>query len=183
MALGLIVGLLRTPLRNVATLVGLVVPTVIVALWEPAGVRLVSDVGEIPRGLPPLGLPDFKLFTPELLASAFALAVVIAIQGAGISQSYRNPDGSEADPSRDMFAQGAANALGSLVSGMPTGGSVGQTALNVSEQARGLDLDEEVALFPATGILGDSTGNAVAAANGFLRQHREDGSDTMRWPV
>lgn len=136
LGLGLIVGLGRTPLRSIASLVGLVIPTVLVALWEPAGVRLVSDVSEIPRGLPPLGLPDFGLVTPELLLSAFALAVVVAIQGAGISQSYKNPDGSEADPSRDMLAQGVANAAGSLVSGMPTGGSVGQTALNVSAGAR-----------------------------------------------
>ncbi|WP_370458955.1 SulP family inorganic anion transporter [Aggregicoccus sp. 17bor-14] len=136
LGLALILGLLRTPLGKVSTLVGLVVPTVLVVLWRPAGVQLVSDVSEIPRGLPPLGLPDFRLFTPGLLLSAFALAVVIAIQGAGISQSYGNPDGTRADPSRDMLAQGVANVLGSLVSGMPTGGSVGQTALNVSAGAK-----------------------------------------------
>ncbi len=81
LALALILGLLRTPLRTVASLVGLVVPTILVALWQPEGVQLVSDVSEIPRGLPPLGLPDFTLFKLELLASAFALAVVTAIQG------------------------------------------------------------------------------------------------------
>ncbi len=48
------------------------------------------------------------------------------------------------------------------------------------ERARRLDLDDEVVLFPATGILGESTERAVAAANAFLRQDRADGSDTLR---
>jgi sulfate permease, SulP family len=113
-----------------------VVPTVIAVLWAPEGVKLVSDVSEIPRGLPPLGVPALQLVTVDLVISAFALAVIIAIQGAGISQSYKNPDGTSSDPSRDMFAQGAANVAASLVSGMPTGGSVGQTALAASTGAR-----------------------------------------------
>jgi sulfate permease, SulP family len=134
--IGIIIALSRTRLGNIASLVGLVIPTIIVMLWNPTGVRLVSDVSTIPQGLPPLGLPDVTLLTPDLLIAAFALAVVVAIQGAGISQNYRNPDGSASNPSRDMLAQGAANVAGSLVSGMPTGGSVGQTALNISAGAR-----------------------------------------------
>lgn len=136
LALAIIVGLSRTRLSNVASLIGLAIPTMVVALWQPSDVQIVSDVSTIPRGLPPLGLPDISLLSASLVFSAFALAVVVAIQGAGISQSYKNPDGSQANPSRDMFAQGAANIAGSLVSGMPTGGSVGQTALNVSAGAK-----------------------------------------------
>ncbi|WP_102126820.1 SulP family inorganic anion transporter [Deinococcus planocerae] len=132
LALAIIVGLSRTRLSNVSSLIGLAIPTAIVAFWRPDDVQIVSDVSTIPRGLPPFGLPDLSLLSANLVFSAFALAVVVAIQGAGISQSYKNPDGSRANPSRDMFAQGAANVAGSLVSGMPTGGSVGQTALNVS---------------------------------------------------
>jgi sulfate permease, SulP family len=136
LALAIMVGLSRTPLTNVASLFALVIPTVLVVLWEPDGVRLVSDVSTIPRGLPPLGLPDFGLLSLDLVLSAFALAVVIAVQGAGISQSYENPDGSPTSPSRDMLAQGAGNVAAGLVSGMPAGGSVSQTALNVSVGAR-----------------------------------------------
>ena len=136
LGLAIIIGLSRTPLSSISALLALVIPTIIVVLWDPGDVRLVSDVSTIPQGLPPLGLPDITLLTPNLVISAFALAAVTGIQGAGISQSYANPDGSVVDPSRDMFAQGAANVAGSLVSGMPTGGSVGQTALNVSAGAK-----------------------------------------------
>jgi SulP family sulfate permease len=134
--LAIIIGLSRTKASSYSSLVGLVIPTIIVALWEPGGVRLVSDVSTIPRGLPPFGLLEITLLTPDLLISSFSVAVVIALQGAGISQSYANPDGSRPDPSRDMVAQGAANIAGSLVSGMPTGGSVSQTALNISVGAK-----------------------------------------------
>ena len=81
-------------------------------------------------------LPDFSLATPELLLGAAAVAVVIAVQGAGVSQSVENPDGSPVNVSRDLIAQGAANVACGLCSGIPAGGSVGQTALNVSVGAR-----------------------------------------------
>jgi SulP family sulfate permease len=76
------------------------------------------------------------LLTPGLLLSAFALAVVIGVQGAGVSQTVENPDESRISASRDMVAQGAANIASGFFSGIPAGGSVGQTALNVSVGAR-----------------------------------------------
>jgi SulP family sulfate permease len=83
-----------------------------------------------------LTTPDFTLLTLDLILAAFAIAVVIAIQGAGVSQSIENLDGSPIDPSRDMLAQGVANAASGLLSGIPAGGSVGQTALNVNVGAQ-----------------------------------------------
>ena len=53
-----------------------------------------------------------------------------------MSQSVENPDDSPINASRDMIAQGLANVASGLLSGIPAGGSVGQTALNVSVGAR-----------------------------------------------
>ena len=53
-----------------------------------------------------------------------------------MSQSVPNPDGSKNNASRDLLAQGVANAASGLFSGIPAGGSVGQTALNVSVGAQ-----------------------------------------------
>jgi SulP family sulfate permease len=136
LALAILVGLSRTRLATLASLVALVVPSLLVALLGGARVARVADVSPIPRGLPTLTLPNPALITPELLLAAFALAVVIAVQGAGVSQSVANPDGSPISASRDMIAQGAANVASGLFSGIPAGGSVGQTALNVSAGAR-----------------------------------------------
>jgi SulP family sulfate permease len=112
------------------------VPSLLVALLGWEGVARVVDVSPIPRGLPGLTLPDLSLLRAELLVSAFGIAVVIAVQGAGVSQSAENPDDSPINPSRDMVAQGAGNLLSGLWSGIPAGGSVGQTALNISVGAR-----------------------------------------------
>jgi SulP family sulfate permease len=136
LALALAAGLARTRLASAASLLALVVPSVLVAVLGPDGVQRVGDVSPIPRGVPSLVLPNFSLLTPELALAAISLAVVIAVQGAGVSQTVENPDGSPVSASRDLVAQGAANVACGLFSGIPAGGSVGQTALNLSVGAR-----------------------------------------------
>lgn len=136
LALGLVAGLRRTRLATISSLLALVVPSVLVVLLGWGGVTTVEDVSPIPRGVPLPSLPDFSLATAELVLGALAVAVVIAVQGAGVSQSVENPDDSRVDASRDLIAQGAANVACGLFSGIPAGGSVGQTALNLSVGAR-----------------------------------------------
>ena len=135
-ALGIMILLGRTRLSNISSLVALLVPSVIAYLWQPENVEIVNDVSEIPSGLPTFAVPDLGLLSVDLVISAFAVAAVIAVQGAGVSQSVRNPDGSRADTSRDMLAQGVGNAAASFFSGMPTGASVSQSALNVQVGAK-----------------------------------------------
>jgi sulfate permease, SulP family len=136
LALGLAFGLGRTRFATWSSLVALLVPTILVVLTGWVTVQQVEDVSPIPRGFPLPALPGLDLLSPELLASAFALTVVIAVQGVGVSQTVENPDGRPVDPSRDLLAQGAANVASGLFSGIPAGGSVGQTALNVAVGAR-----------------------------------------------
>jgi SulP family sulfate permease len=136
LALALAAGLARTRLATAASLFALVVPSVLVTILGWEGVERVADASPIPRGVPGLALPDLSLLTPELVLAAVSLAIVIAVQGAGVSQSVENPDGHPVNPSRDLVAQGAANIACGLFSGIPAGGSVGQTALNVSLGAR-----------------------------------------------
>jgi SulP family sulfate permease len=136
LAIGIVVGLGRTRLATVSSLVALVVPTLVVALLGWESVQRVVDVSPIPQGLPTPALPNLALLTPELVLASAALAVVIAVQGAGVSQSVENPDDSAISVSRDMLAQGVGNVASGLFSGIPAGGSVGQTALNVSVGAR-----------------------------------------------
>ncbi len=136
LALALAAGLARTQLAAGASLLALVVPSVLVAVLGPDGVQRVADVSPIPHGVPSLTLPDLSLLTPDLALAALSLAVVIAVQGAGVSQTVENPDGRPVRASRDLVAQGAANVASGLLSGIPAGASVGQTALNVSVGAR-----------------------------------------------
>lgn len=133
---GLAVGLGRTRLAGFSSVVALIVPSVLAMAAGWSQVTLVSDVSPISSGLPRPVLPDPGIVTVDLLLAGLALAVVIAVQGAGVSQSVSNPDGERVNLSRDMVAQGVGNLASGLLSGIAAGGSVGQTALNVSAGAR-----------------------------------------------
>lgn len=126
----------RTRFRSWSSIVAMVVPTILVVLLGWTSVRLVADVGGVGGGLPLPRLPSVELISLDLLLAAFALAAIIAIQGAGVSQSMVNLDGKPISVDRDMLAQGAGNIAAGLFSGIPAGGSVGQTALNVSVGAQ-----------------------------------------------
>lgn len=152
----LIVLLGRTPLNNMAPLVALIVPSVLVGLFEWTNVQTVQDLGEIPRGLPELYLPNLTDFNLGLITSALAVAVIVVVQGAGVSQSVPNPDGRPRRASRDILAQGAANIAAGFFRGVPVGGSLSSTALSVIAGPRtrwsaifaGLWMAAVVLLFP-----------------------------------
>lgn len=135
LALMLAVLLPRTPLGNAGRLVAIAVPSILLALLALDQVETVRDVGEIPRGLPTPVMPSFVNLL-DVLTGAFAVALVILVQGAGVSQSVPNPDGSRSRMSRDFIAQGAANVVSGFFRGLPVGGSVSATALNVVSGAR-----------------------------------------------
>lgn len=136
LALVLLIGLANTRIGQFSSLVALVVPAAVVALFGMDSVALVRDVSPIPRGIPMPGLPDLSLFSFDLMGSAMAVAVIILVQGAGVGQSFPNPDGSRTNSSKDFVAQGVANLSAGFFGAVPVGASVGQTALNVSAGAR-----------------------------------------------
>ncbi|MGW0177928.1 SulP family inorganic anion transporter [Nocardia sp. NPDC003345] len=135
-AIALMLGLARTRLRMAAALAALAVPTALVVVFGWDSVARVSASGEIPSGLPGLGLPDLTLLGPGLISGALAVAVIVLVQGTGVAEAAPNPDGTRADVNRDFTAQGVGNIAAALVRGMPVGGSMGQTALNQVAGAR-----------------------------------------------
>ncbi len=100
-------------------------------------IATVGDVGEISGALPAPFLPSLDAISVGSVTGAFAVAIVALVQGSGVSQSVPNPDRSRRDPSRDFIAQGAANLASGLFRGLPVGGSLGGTALNVISGAGG----------------------------------------------
>ncbi len=138
LTIGLIVGFGYTPVRKFSMILALGVVTVLgvvaVALLDEAGLILVGDIATIPRSLPRPQLPDL-LTIPELVLPALAIAVIGLVQGAGVSQSYPNPDGKFPDVSRDFVGQGIANIATGFFSGIPGGGSMSGTAVTVNAGA------------------------------------------------
>jgi SulP family sulfate permease len=131
LALLLIILLPRTPLGNLGPLVAIIVPSVLVGFLGWNSVQTVRDVGEIVRGFPQMSLPALSDLTPDILTGALAVALIVIVQGAGVSQSVPNPDGARRSTSRDIIAQGAANLAAGLFRGVPVGGSLSSTALSV----------------------------------------------------
>jgi sulfate permease, SulP family len=100
-----------------------------------ANIKLVGDVVDVPPALPSLVLPDPTLMF-KLILPAIASGIIGLVQGAGVSQTFPNPDGKFSDLPRDFLGQGAANLAGGLFGGIPAGGSSSGTALMISAGAR-----------------------------------------------
>jgi SulP family sulfate permease len=98
-------------------------------------IKLVKDISEVPRSLPNLVLPDLKLIQ-QLIVPAIAIGIIGLVQGAGVSQTFPNPDGKFSNVSRDFLGQGAANVAAGFFGGIPAGGSSSGSALMMSGGAR-----------------------------------------------
>lgn len=129
-------GLAKTRWATLSALAALVLPTLAVVLLRLDSVAQVADGGEIPRGIPLPALPDLGLLSVDLVVGAAAVAVIVLVQGAGVSESAPNPGGAPSSTNQDFIAQGVANIAVGLFRGQPVGGSVGGTALNVAMGAR-----------------------------------------------
>ena len=135
-AIVILVVLARTRLGAFAAIIALVIPTAVLAFFDNNGVAKVSDIGEIPRGIPLPALPHISDLSLSVVLGAVAVAAIVLVQGAGVAEAAPNPDRSMSDPNRDFLAQGVGNVASALFKGQPVGGSVGQTALNASVGAR-----------------------------------------------
>jgi sulfate permease, SulP family len=135
-ALAILVLLARTRLAVFSALVALAIPTAVVVLAGLDSVGRVGDQGDIPGGIPIPHLPDFRFMSFSLVTGAFAIAAIVLVQGAGVAEAAPNPGNAPADPNQDIIAQGAGNLAAGFFRGIAVGGSVGQTALNVSVGAR-----------------------------------------------
>src|SRR6202012_6133577 len=82
-------------------------------------------------------IPRHSFFSSlHLIVGAAAVAVIVLVQGTGVAESAPNRDRSPSDPNRDFIAQGVGNLASGFFRGQPVGGSVGQTAVNLSAGAR-----------------------------------------------
>ena len=136
--IALIILVHRTPLRKFNMIIALIGASLLAAVLGWTNVELIKDIADIPSGLgsfPRPVMPDFSLI-PALLPSAIAVGIIGLVQASGVSKSVPNPDGSYADVSRDFSAQGLANTAAGFFQGMPIGGTMSETAVNVKAGAK-----------------------------------------------
>ncbi len=134
----LIYGLGKTRLSKFSLILSLVIASGVAVLLNYAfatDIKLVIDIAEVPRSLPSLVLPSPALIA-ALIIPAIAVGIIGLVQGAGVSQTFPNPDGKFSNVSRDFLGQGAANIAAGFFGGIPAGGSSSGSALMVSAGAR-----------------------------------------------
>lgn len=91
----------------------------------------IKIVGDLPRGLPEISLPnihasDISALIPVALA-CFMLAYGEAIS---VARSFAQKHGYEIDPEQELTALGAANVATGMAHGFPVAGGMSQTAVN-----------------------------------------------------
>ncbi len=138
LTIALIYGLAKTRISKFSLIFALVISSGLALLLNyffTANIKLVRDISEVPRSLPNLVLPSLSLIG-ALIIPAIAVGIIGLVQGAGVSQTFPNPDGKFSNVSRDFFGQGAANLAAGFFGGIPAGASSSGTSLMVSAGAR-----------------------------------------------
>jgi SulP family sulfate permease len=93
-----------------------------------SGIRL---VGDLPQGLPALGLPRVSLADlGDLVPTAFACFLLAYSESISVARSFAQKHGYEIDPAQELTALGTSNVAASLVRGFPVAGGMSQTAVN-----------------------------------------------------
>ncbi|MBP8974346.1 MAG: SulP family inorganic anion transporter [Anaerolineae bacterium] len=127
----------RTRVRALGIFVAVAGTSVVIAIlggWAD-GVILVQDIAPLPNRLPAVSLPQPDLMG-DLATPALAVALLGLVQTVALSQSLKEPDGRLPNASREFIGQGLSNIAAGLFQGLPSGGSLSRTAVNVSAGAR-----------------------------------------------
>lgn len=122
-------------LARLAPALLLALATLLVALGDldRAGVRV---LGELPKGLPSLGLSLQPGLWAELLPSALLLAFVVFVSGHSSARMLAQRRGERIDDGRELLGQGLANLASALTAGLPVSGGLSRSALNHAAGAR-----------------------------------------------
>jgi high affinity sulfate transporter 1 len=131
----LIAGKLWLKNRPVAFLV--VVGGMLAARFLDLESHGVSLLGQVPQGLPSLGLPVVsRRELNELFPVALACFVLGAVETSAIGRMFAQKHGHRFDANQELLALGAGNLLAGLSRGFPVSGGMSQSLVNESAGAR-----------------------------------------------
>jgi sulfate permease, SulP family len=93
-------------------------------------------VGNIPKGLPTLSLPDINV---NVFVHLFPYAAIISLLGfmeaISIAKAMAAKTGQRLDPNQELIGQGLGNILGAIGKSYPTSGSFSRSAVNLASGA------------------------------------------------
>ncbi|MFA5539217.1 MAG: sulfate permease [Gemmobacter sp.] len=133
-----------------------VAATIALAQGFALGARGVALVGEIPQGLPALGLPALPVeLVGALLLPALLISVVGFVESVSVAQTLAARRRQRIDPDQELIGLGAANIAAGLSSAYPVTGGFARSVVNFDAGARS----------PAAGVF---TAGGIALAAMFL---------------
>jgi SulP family sulfate permease len=121
-----------------AALVAVVLLTAIAWSFSFDTFTVETKYGELPRGLPEVGLPQFDWeLVQSLIPSAFAVAVLAGVESmlsAVVADNMAQAQ-ERHSPDRELFGQGLANIAASMTGGIPATAAIARTGAGVQNGA------------------------------------------------
>lgn len=130
----LLIGIERLSPRAPAPLIAVAAGIAGASLFglQARGVEL---VGPMPRGLPPITVPDFSLAT-RLWPGALGIALMSFTETIAAGRAFVQEEEPSPLANRELLATGLANVGGAFLGAMPAGGGTSQTSVNRHAGAR-----------------------------------------------
>lgn len=114
-----------------------VATTIILADKLMLGAKGVALVGEIPQGLPSIGLPSFSLGLISTLAlPALLISIVGFVESVSVAQTLAAKRRQRIIPDQELIGLGAANIAAGLSSGYPVTGGFARSVVNFDAGAQ-----------------------------------------------
>ena len=125
----LIVG--KILLKNKPVALFVVVGGIIASAWFGLDQRGVKLLGEVPQGLPAVGLPAvYWSDLNALLPLALACFLLAAVETAAIGRTFAAKHGGRLDANQEFLALAASNLAAGLGRGFPVSGGMSQSLVN-----------------------------------------------------
>ena len=124
-------------LKNKPVALFVVAGAIVASSWLGLEARGVKLLGNVPSGLPALGLPAIQWTDlNHLLPLAFACFVLGAVETAAIGRMFSAKHGGRLDANQEFLALAAANLAAGLGRGFPISGGMSQSVVNEAGGAR-----------------------------------------------
>ena len=126
-----------------------ILATTLASYFWDFGQQGVALVGEVPRGLPQLGMPSFDLeLWSQLAVPALLISIIGFVESVSVGKTLAAKRRQRIQPSQEMIALGAANVASGLSGGFPVTGGFSRSVVNFDAGAE----TPAASIFAAIGI-------------------------------
>lgn len=120
------------PLTKTGPLLVVVLGTLLAAVLQPE----MAIVGEVPRGLPPLTMPEMDLeLWREMLPIALTISVLGYMESISVAKSLASRQRQKINANQELLAIGAANVGAAFTGGYPVTGGFSRSLVNYAAGA------------------------------------------------